>query len=682
MGIFGKIKRGLKRIGKAIGKVIGKIVGVVASPFSTSPSIPAMTGDQGAQIVDGIQLNFQGGAQPIPIVYGHRLIGGTRVFVSTNGTDNKYLYVAIVLAEGQCKGLIAPVSGSTGQEALIIDDNPVELSSYAHGVVATPTGGVYKDRLKVQFFDGRDDQVSASDGSGVFSDIDSSGGAPGWTTDHKLSGLCYYAMRFEWQKATTTEEANNNPYKGIPDIKVRLYGKIILDAMKLSSGYTTAYATGISNEANSANPTFGDGSPRSGGQYFGDDPASVLLDYLMNPRYGKNMPISSIDVESFRRNSQLNSTNSIPRFFQCSVVINPNETMVNNIKIILQSMRGYLPYANGQYRLVIDKPEDSTVSDSGAFNQYSDSISNITTLKTFNDDNIVGGISIERPDKTQRFNRVRVTYADGTNNAGSTESVFPESSQSTFAGQLVGQDNEEVLETSITLPWCTSEARAKLFAEMFINKSRNSLTLTFATNLSASNLIPTDLITVVNTDFGIDGPFRIVDMQINENGLIVITAVEHQPTVFQQDLNNFATQNTTPVLNLPNPFLVTGVTNLAAVTEVKLDGNGNKTFDLVATWTDSTDPFLENYVVTVTNTTERTGGMKHYTDENSIRIPNVRLGTTFTVAVVAKNELGRTSTRSQVNTTITDTYTPASGSATAVTTNTVSTSIGETELSS
>ena len=113
MGIFGKIKRGLKRIGKAIGKVIGKIVGVVASPFSTSPSIPAMTGDQGAQIVDGIQLNFQGGAQPIPIVYGHRLIGGTRVFVSTNGTDNKYLYVAIVLAEGQCHGLRAPVSGST-----------------------------------------------------------------------------------------------------------------------------------------------------------------------------------------------------------------------------------------------------------------------------------------------------------------------------------------------------------------------------------------------------------------------------------------------------------------------------------------------------------------------------------------------------------------------------------------
>ena len=682
MGIFRKIKRGLKKIGGAIGKVIGKIVGVVASPFSTSPSIPAMTGDQGAQIVDGIQLNFQGGAQPVPIVYGHRLIGGTRVFVSTNGTDNKYLYVAIVFAEGQCKGLIAPVSGSTGQEALIIDDNPVELSSYAHGVVATATGGVYKDRLKVQFFDGRDDQVSASDGSGVFSDIDSSGGAPGWTTDHKLSGLCYYAMRFEWQKATTTEEANNNPYKGIPDIKIRLYGKIIQDAMELSSAYSTTYATGIANEAGDANPTFGDAdSPRSNGQYFGDDPPSILFDYLLNPRYGKNLSLSDLDLESFRLASEQNSVSSpTNRYFRCNVVLNPNETILNNVKIILQSMRAFLPYANGKYQLVIDKPEDSTNSVSSALNTYSGTISNVATVKTFNDDNIVGGITIEKPDKSSRFNRVRVTYADGTKNAGSTESVFPDTESD--AETLLEQDNNEILETSVALPWCTSETQAKRFAELLVNKSRNALTVTFATNLSASNLIPTDLITVVNTNFGINGPFRIVDMTINEDGLIVITATEHVPGIYVQSATGFATQVRDPVLNLPNPFLVAEVTNLAAVTEVKLDGNGNKTFDLVATWTDSTDPFLENYVVTVTNQTERTGGMKRYTDENSIRIPNVRLGTTFSVAVVAKNELGRTSISRSVNVTITDTYTPASGSATAVTTNTVSTSIGETELSS
>ena len=366
-----------------------------------------------------------------------------------------------------------------------------------------------------------------------------------------------------------------------------------------------------------------------------------------------------------------------------NVVLNSNETMVNNIKIILQSMRGYLPYANGQYRLVIDKPEDRTISDSGAFRSYSNDINNITTVKTFNDDNIVGGISIERPDKTQRFNRVRVTYADGTNNAGSTESVFPESQDSSNAESLLTQDNEEVLETSITLPWCTSETQAKKFAEMFINKSRNSLTVSFATNLSASDLIPTDLITIVNTDFGINGPFRITDMQINENGLIVITAVEHQPTVFQQDTNNFATQGTTPVLNLPNPFLVTEVTNIAATTEVTIDGSGNKNYALNVTWTASTDPFVEDYIVSVVRTVERvTGGAKYYTDRNSVRIPGLVLGETITAGVRARNELGRSSPQREVTVTVTDTYTPATGSATQVVTNNVTTSVGETELSS
>jgi hypothetical protein len=34
-------------------------------------------------------------------VYGERLTGGTRVFMETSGTDNTYLYMAIVMSEGE-----------------------------------------------------------------------------------------------------------------------------------------------------------------------------------------------------------------------------------------------------------------------------------------------------------------------------------------------------------------------------------------------------------------------------------------------------------------------------------------------------------------------------------------------------------------------------------------------------
>jgi len=676
MGFFSKIKRGLKRIASGIGKIIGAIVGVVASPFSTSPSIPSMTGDVGAQIIDGIQVNFQGGAQPLPIVYGHRLVGGTRVFVSTNGTDNKYLYVAIAFCEGRVDGLTANTD-----ESLIIDDTPVELTSRFHGVVAEPTGGPYKDRLKVQFFDGRDDQVSASDGTGVFSDIDGSGGASGWTTDHKLSGVCYYAMRFEWKKATTQEEANNNPYKGIPDIKVKLFGKRVFDAQNIHSTdpHTTAYADDTS-------PSEGQGNPRTVGQRVTQDPVSVLLDYLRNPLYGKGLPNDDIDFVSFRTAAILNDTNrqsgSQPPYFTCNVALSPNSSMLDNVKIILQSMRAYLPYSNGKFKLVIDKPEDSSLSSGTELRSYSGNIANIVTEKTFTNDNIVGGINIEKPDKTSRYNRVRVTYADGVKNAGSTESVFPESLTNDTSVTLLKQDNGEVLETSIALPWCTDETRAKLFAEMFLNKSRNSLTVSFATNLSASNLIPTSLIRIVNTGFSIDAPFRIVDMTIQEDGLIVITAVEHQPGIFQQSGASFLSQIIDPVLNLPNPFFVSEPSNVVATLQSTVDETGAKKFSAIVTWTASTDPFLSDYVVAVRQSGKNESA-KYFSTDESVEVSGLIQGKTYFISVFARNDLGRSSiSRSASDLIVADQYTNAAGTTTTVTSNSVTTTVGTGELSS
>ena len=48
---------------------------------------------------EGFLFNKQSNDAQIPIIYGERLIGGTRVFVSTAGTDNVDLYIALVLCE-------------------------------------------------------------------------------------------------------------------------------------------------------------------------------------------------------------------------------------------------------------------------------------------------------------------------------------------------------------------------------------------------------------------------------------------------------------------------------------------------------------------------------------------------------------------------------------------------------
>ena len=53
----------------------------------------------------GILLNKQSNDASLPVVYGERLIGGTRIFIETTGTDNNFLYIALVLSEGEINAI-------------------------------------------------------------------------------------------------------------------------------------------------------------------------------------------------------------------------------------------------------------------------------------------------------------------------------------------------------------------------------------------------------------------------------------------------------------------------------------------------------------------------------------------------------------------------------------------------
>ena len=241
MGFFRRLFRPVKNL---VDKVIDTVtdvakaaVDVVASPFKM-PSMGDIGGfdtTQGQVDNDilGPLLNKDSGVGNIPVVYGERRIGGHRVFISTNGSSNQYLYVAIALCEGQVNSI----------DKIFIDDVDVPMSSYAHGVEATPSSGDYVDRLKTQFFDGRDDQT-------VSSLLDE---APGWGSNHRLRGVAYLACRFEWKKVETQEDADNNPYRsGVPKVQVRLKGRKIFDIV---SGYTQAYQGSISGTSGSGTRT-------------------------------------------------------------------------------------------------------------------------------------------------------------------------------------------------------------------------------------------------------------------------------------------------------------------------------------------------------------------------------------------------------------------------------------------
>ena len=70
-----------------------------------NPEVPDFGTNDFEETERGILVNKQSNNACIPVVYGERKVGGTRVFVETSGTDNTYLYVALVLCEGEINSI-------------------------------------------------------------------------------------------------------------------------------------------------------------------------------------------------------------------------------------------------------------------------------------------------------------------------------------------------------------------------------------------------------------------------------------------------------------------------------------------------------------------------------------------------------------------------------------------------
>ena len=95
------VKKTVKKvfnIGKDIVKTIISLPEIILSAFGFSFDAPEMPSpDHFDNVQQGILVNKQSNVAGIPVVYGTRKIGGTRVFVGTADTDNKYLYVCLAV---------------------------------------------------------------------------------------------------------------------------------------------------------------------------------------------------------------------------------------------------------------------------------------------------------------------------------------------------------------------------------------------------------------------------------------------------------------------------------------------------------------------------------------------------------------------------------------------------------
>jgi len=261
-----------------------------------------------------LMVNKNSSNEPIPVVYGRRRIGGTRVFVGTSdgsgGSGTNTLNMALVLCEGQMGNL----------KKLYFNDEVIFDGTLTHGNSIDGSndvnGNKYESTYTIQYFDGRDDQT-------VSSVLQGSIGSSTWTNDHRLRGTAYLAIKLSFD----ADKYNG----GVPLITAELNGK------KVTS---TADYTSVTSGAD-------------------QNPVDVLYDYLVNTRFGKGLDGTAsgkIDRSAFTSvRSDIGST------YKINGGLDTDIALYENIQEILDASNLMLIYTNGKYTLKARKQNETAV---------------------------------------------------------------------------------------------------------------------------------------------------------------------------------------------------------------------------------------------------------------------------------------------------------------------------------
>jgi len=567
-----------------------KLIATIAIAWLFRPKVPDLP-DFGVNEADdfetGVLLNKQSNDANIPVIFGERLVGGTRVFVETSGTDNTYLYMALVLAEGDINSI----------EEVRVDDKIVTwasaLSDGTEVEVGSGDSNFYKDSeslIKIEPHFGTDGQSASS----ILSTLSN------WGSNHKLSGIAYLALRFKW---------NQDVFSGIPKVQAKIKGKKVVAYNSSLAAQTAAFST---------------------------NPAWCLLDYLTNTRYGKGIAISEIDLQSFYDASQVCETQVTPysggsdiNIFDTNAVIDTSKKLLENVRELLKGCRGYLPYTQGKYNLIIETTGTASI--------------------TITEDDIIGGYNLQTPTKNEKYNRVIVSYVNPDRNFQVDEVQFPPIDDSGLPSAdrhatMKTADGGFLLEGRFEFgKVITNTYQAEEMAEVILRRTRDSLRLSINVSFSAYDLAIGDIVNITHSSIGFSAkPFRVLAIKFNPDYTLGLDLVEHQDAHY-----TWATKTQAPSVpstNLPNPFTIQPPASVTLSDQLIEYNDGTVIVALDVSIGASPDSFIDFYQVEYKLSTDsdfiiyaQGSGLNH-------RVLNVIDQSTYDVRVKAVNTLGVSST--------------------------------------
>ena len=580
-------------IGGATGLVAGGVANLAVQSLigSNSPS-SAQSALSSAQ-AQGILINSQSNVDPIPVIYGRRRVGGTRVFIEVSGSSNEYLHLVLVLSEG-------PV---TAIDNVYLDDVLSTDAKFTGLLTVTKHLGT----------------------PGEAADAALTADVPKWTSDCKLSNCAYLYVKLKYDR---------NAFSGLPTITADVRGRTLYDPRDGQTRYSnnpalvlrdylsnTIYGRGISSSAiddtsiaaaanacdvRIAAPNFsdiftvntttealtfaqpipidtGDGVKVSstatvpstlvaGTTYYAiklTDTSYQLATTLANAFAGTAIDLTSAG-SGLHTLAQVNYA-----AYACDGTIDTNQTAYDNVRALLTACRGMLVFSGGKYRLVLDVA--TTASGFG-----------------FTESNITGSWVISQAGKRAKYNRVTAGFYNPAKK-WQPDLAMVESTA------LRATDNGLILEAKIDLPFTANSYRAQNIGQLTLNQSRCGLVVKFSAFQEGLRCEVGDVVPITHTTPGWSAKlFRIMQIEIKDNDEVYVVAREYSASVYTRAVLSPAA--VIAESNLPDPFsvpAVSGLTLSSGTSELLRLADGSVISRIRVGWTAPTEVYAQKGQVEV-----------------------------------------------------------------------------------
>ena len=574
-------------IGGAAGLVTGGVANLaVQSLIGTNSPSSGQSALASAQ-AQGILLNSQSNVDGIPVIYGRRRVGGTRVFIEVSGASNEYLHLVIVL----CEGPVAAIDN------VYLDDVISSDSKFAGLVSINKHLGVPGE---------------AADSS-LTSDI------PKWSSACKLSNCAYLYLKLKYDR---------NAFTGLPTITADVRGRTLYDPRDGQTRYSNNAALVVRDYL--TNSLYGRGipiaaideasfvlaanacdarvtSPSFTDTFSVDDSANTLIFAQAEPiDTGDGLKVTTNGVlpsplnasQTYYAIKQTDTTyqlaTSVANAFSGVAIdltsagtgthslnqvdyaayasdgsIDTNQTAYDNIRALLTACRGLMVFSGGKYRLVLD------VATSQASFGFSES-------------NITGSWVISQAGKRAKFNRVTAGFYNPAKKWQPDLAMLESTA-------LRAVDNGLILESKIDLPFTANSYRAQNIGQLTLNQSRFGLVVKFSAFQEGLRCEVGDVVPITHSTPGWTAKlFRILQIEIKDNDEVYIVAREYDASIYTQSVLSPAA--IVAKSNLPDPFSVPGVSGLSlasGTSELLRLGDGSVISRIRVNWATPTDIYAQ-----------------------------------------------------------------------------------------